>query len=1175
MSQERECLQCGEMLRPAMVRCMNCGTRRDQTATPAAAAEQKAKPASKVSTGTIDPDDASDMLSMLPDVSGAVGEMATAARTSVATARASSGTATKQNGPVIMKAGRQLEKQSLRDAESNALPSETGLNAEADSPVPATVARAAASPPTPVAPAPAPQTILQPVIQPVVIQAPPPAPLSPARVAPTQPPSEPQAASSIKTETAKPSRNGNNKNNGAASARPGNNGESQKTQPTDEPSSQNVEGKSNESTDRPRRKNKKKKSQTQQPTVSIECACGKVTTVVESTRTRKKRCRNCQAELLIPGTEDQAATEDAAKRLHEAIQDAVKKPITEEGESATTSSKKLSTRALAQIGKSLTVTNPLSESEARARFAEIRKAAESGDPAVAPAIEKCATDEFPFVRQAAADGLAQLAMVGSSKAVLPLLEDPERDVVCAAIRCLNASGDTRAIYPLLCLAKARFDVQLQSLDTIVKLAESHVSDLIALAASADADLQADIAFVLGKLADPSAIPVLISLLNDNDQDSVRAAATEAIGRIGDPRTAGILTGLLKDRSREVRRNAVISLKRVPTRQSTTFLVPLLKDPDVNFRCHVIAALAASGDPRCVPHVVKFVFEDEEASDAPDEPLLSVIADALAEIEHESAASALSVMLESEFDAVVLKSLAAIRKRHLDTLGPQVVEATTHASATIRRHAAETLGALDDPASADVLCQLLENDPSEEVCLGAARALGKLGDSLAVPFLEDALKREASIRCAAVVALGEIRSPSAQPALLAMLQDTAPEVRYQAAMSLARMEAKETEPAIAALLTDPDPFVQTGAGKALEMLGAEETRPSLANRLRTTAGRMVPDWAASFIPRSPAMVGSVVAGLLVAAMATFFALNVTAAPRIILRGDVSDIRFSADNSQLMITRSRGSAEVWDLATGEIARDIPLSSASYGALGPGGKQATLITGKQLARWNVETTDTLSEDAFQELSDAPVRWAGFPADRSFGVLAATTEVIIWDMATGQAEGKIPVSPLGRFGLSSSGSVFVESFGPTLRFGNPKERSLESLETSLTKEMGQVRTVAVNNDGTIAALCLTSNKVLIVPLNEEGEPELLEARTGRDACFGADGQLWLVHSNSVSRLNLKTGESKTSDIDDVDVVDKLAISPDGSTLCVASSESDQVWLIDAASMQLKSTLRPPVAVP
>ena len=120
------------------------------------------------------------------------------------------------------------------------------------------------------------------------------------------------------------------------------------------------------------------------------------------------------------------------------------------------------------------VTNPLSDSEAQSRCAEIRKAGASGDPAAAPVIEKYVTDEFPSVRQATAEALAQLGRMESSTAVLPLLEDPERDFVCAAIRCLSSIGDTRAIYPLLCLAKSRIDVQLQSLDTVVKLRSSDV-----------------------------------------------------------------------------------------------------------------------------------------------------------------------------------------------------------------------------------------------------------------------------------------------------------------------------------------------------------------------------------------------------------------------------------------------------------------------------------------------------------------------------------------------------------------------------------------------------------------------------------------------------------------------------------------------------------------------------
>ena len=118
-------------------------------------------------------------------------------------------------------------------------------------------------------------------------------------------------------------------------------------------SSRTAEGNSDLPTGRPRRKSKEKKSQPKRPTVSIECACGKVTKVVESGRTRKIRCRDCQAELLSPGTEDQTTTAGAAKRLYEAIQDALKKPITKEGESESTPGRKLSARGLARLEKLL------------------------------------------------------------------------------------------------------------------------------------------------------------------------------------------------------------------------------------------------------------------------------------------------------------------------------------------------------------------------------------------------------------------------------------------------------------------------------------------------------------------------------------------------------------------------------------------------------------------------------------------------------------------------------------------------------------------------------------------------------------------------------------------------------------------------------------------------------
>lgn len=926
----------------------------------------------------------------------------------------------------------------------------------------------------------------------------------------------------------------------------------------------------NTSRDRSRTGNRQRSVANERPTVNVECVCGRSTRVIESPKTRKKRCRQCRAEILIPGTE--APAEDTVQQLHKAIDDAVNQPASGETSDRPTARRKLSSRAIIRIEQSLEIKNPLSESEARQRSTEILKAAKLGDPALRPALEQHANDEFSFVRETVAKALSEFRLQDSTPVVLPLLTDAERPVVCAAIHCLKTISDPRAVLPLLWLARAREDVRLQSLDAVAQISKNDARQLNSLAVTSSPDLQADIASVLGKLAHPDSLPVLISLLNKSNAESVRMAAIEAIGRIGDTQTAAILTGLLKDPSRGIRRNAVIALQKVPTPQATTFLVPLLKEPDNAFRCNVIKALVAGRDARCVPHITPFVYQDEDSTCPTDEPLHRVIAESLGELEHEAAGPALSFLLESEFDSVVLKSISAIRKRGLDSLAPPIADATTHRSSAVRRLAAETLGELDYPEAVEILCQLVESDPSEEVCVGAVRGLGKLGDSLAVPALEKALKRESSIRCAAVVALGEIRSPSGQAALLAMLKDIAPEVRYQAAMALAKMDAQNARQAIEQLLTDPDPLVQTGAQKALEKLGAKDVRPPLAARLRSSAGRVIPDWAASFLPRSPAAFGTIAASVLVAGLMVALTLNVTAAPSIVLRGDVSDIRFSPNGSRLLVTRSRGAAELWDLNTGSIARDVAISSGSFGAIAADEQLAVLIAGNAVTRWPSDSTSPISEGDVTELTDSAIRWADFPVTGEFGVCAGPTEVMTWDLATGERIGQIPVSPLGRFALNSTGSTLVESVGTMVRYGNPTNGTMKVVEVPLTKEDGQVRAIAVNNEGNLAALCLTTNHVLLVPLlDESGEVEVLEAHTGPSAAFGPDGRLWLVHSNSLSWLNVKSRESHRLDIEDVDVLDRLAISPDGLTAGVASSESDLAWLIDTSSLEIRAVLAPP----
>lgn len=376
------------------------------------------------------------------------------------------------------------------------------------------------------------------------------------------------------------------------------------------------------------------------------------------------------------------------------------------------------------------------------------------------------------------------------------------------------------------------------------------------------------------------------------------------------------------------------------------------------------------------------------------------------------------------------------------------------------------------------------------------------------------------------------------------------------------------------LAVPIPFVQTRARGAASLPESKSISQNLADQAAAVIGRLVPDWAASFLPRSPATVGMVITILVVAGTAAFLTVSATAAPRIVLRGSISDVRFSPDSSRLLVTRSRGAAEIWNLKTMSIDHDVPVSTGGFGTFTADGQRAVFLMGGDAVAWNPSTQDRLSEASFMRICDPPMRSAAFPSDSSFGVCVGQTTSVAWDLETGQPIAKSKVSPIGRHGMNVDGTMFVESIGTAIRFGDPRTGEMDQFEVPLTEDLGRVRAVAVNPKGNRAALCLTSNRVMIVPLDTKGEKAVvIPARTGRTAIFGPGGQLWLAHSNRVTRLNLQARESKTVDLDDVDIIDRLAVSPDGLTICAGSSECGQVWLIEASTLHIRSVLSPPAA--
>ena len=163
---------------------------------------------------------------------------------------------------------------------------------------------------------------------------------------------------------------------------------------------------------------------------------------------------------------------------------------------------------------------------------------------------------------------------------------------------------------------------------------------------------------------------------------------------------------------------------------------------------------------------------------------------------------------------------------------------------VRRESAYALGLARSNFALDALVAAVETDKQASVRGAAAVALGQIGDARAVPALAAALLRrlpssdsskrnkrrkaetDEFVRRAAAVSLGQTGSREAVPALIEALSDErAPgDVRREAARSLGRIGDPAAAPALRQALTHQDPYLSRIAFDALRKIESAAATP---------------------------------------------------------------------------------------------------------------------------------------------------------------------------------------------------------------------------------------------------------------------------------------------------------------------------------------------------------------
>ena len=274
----------------------------------------------------------------------------------------------------------------------------------------------------------------------------------------------------------------------------------------------------------------------------------------------------------------------------------------------------------------------------------------------------------------------------------------------------------------------------------------------------------------------------------------RASGVSTVGeQLVWPGTIETLERQLGAEDVEVRRQAAVELRRLPSALQRRLLPALFSDPDPEVRLAVADSALSIRLPDAGARVAKWLSD-------PDARVRAAAAEVLAVLPHPSGVAGLGRILEDP-------------------------------EPSVRGAAALALGNSRNPeASLFLLGHLDDADP--DVRQAVIAALEDLGDPRAVvPLIGRIQEQRAALRRQAAAALGTLRDPRATSALIVALGDGDAQVRAAAALSLGQLRAQDAVWSLGALLeTETDPEVQ---GAVLDALGSIATVGSVEAILRAT------------------------------------------------------------------------------------------------------------------------------------------------------------------------------------------------------------------------------------------------------------------------------------------------------------------------------------------------------
>ncbi len=340
-----------------------------------------------------------------------------------------------------------------------------------------------------------------------------------------------------------------------------------------------------------------------------------------------------------------------------------------------------------------------------------------------------------------------------------------------AIAQLLRLEDTRTFdEPLLTrsLASGHPEVRRRAVITVGRvLNERGLAVLEPVKADANSTIVAAVAFAMGQLKDPSAVPWLAERMQGYRVNAeVAFEAARALGKIRSPEARTALATFVADvpdtpAVRPVVGEALLSLGRFATREDLAPILRWTKSDDVEVRWRATWAMFRPRDPAAVPH------------------LMTLTGDPSPEVRF-WAVRGLTPALVAELGSETLTASAA---------STRLVALADDADRRVRTEAIRVLAAYDDDASVARVLAALDSDDTW-MSVTAVETLGRHKDRIAQlsPRLAAvaAPNRPLALRMAALTPLSQLAPPLALETAGSLLTHSSDYAKLVAAQALRRM-----------------------------------------------------------------------------------------------------------------------------------------------------------------------------------------------------------------------------------------------------------------------------------------------------------------------------------------------------------------------------------------------------